>query len=109
MYCIVFIQEIIIQFQSSLIFPILSLSVFFFPFLLFTSSLSTCLFISHNSLLDTEISDKYHLFLQIEDKSEFKASTHILESPSTYFFAYLDDFIRVCTEVTKGERKKKIQ
>ena len=36
----------------------------------------------------------------IEDKSEFEASTHILESPSTYFFAHLDDFIRVCTEVT---------
>ena len=45
-------------------FPIPSLFVFLF-FLLLLLSLTTCLFISHNSVLDTEISDKFYLFLHV--------------------------------------------
>ena len=57
------IQAIIIQFQYFLISQF-SFSLSVLLFFLFTSLSLTCLFISHNSVLDTEISDKFYLFLQ---------------------------------------------
>ena len=69
----------------------------------FSKSMSNAIDISSNlakNTLDKTFAKLNHITRVeidrlIEDKSEFKSSTHILESPSTYFFAHLDDFIRV--------------